>query len=402
MTVLGLAIAILAVGIDNYIFAATLPAIARDLGESIASVGLLVSAYALPTAIFAPAFGPLSDRRGRRFALMVGLAIFCIAATGCILAPSLPFLLVARAVNGIGSAIVVPAVFAAAGDIPAPSLRARTMSLMATMLPLSTLLGLPVGALVAAATSWRGAFAFILVVAVAALVLVLRLPHVSQLVTTRPPGYREALRTVLRDRRAVRILATTTLWFTGSTGLFTYLAEFVHVRFAVPVEQAGFIYVVVGLVGVVAARVSGRTIERLGARTVVLTGMALFIGSVSLLGSAPNLPTAIMLFAIWAAGTWFAVPGQSIIVAGLSDRTRGTMLAFNSSAINLGFVFGPIVTGRVIEEYGFQVGAPWAAFLGALAFAAAWRVLPGRADTDARHAIEARARPRLSSEDARD
>jgi predicted MFS family arabinose efflux permease len=389
MTVLGLAIAMLAVGIDNYIVAATLPAIADDLKEPIASVGLLVSAYALPTAIFAPAFGPLSDRRGRRFALIVGLAVFCVAATACVVAPTLPLLLLARAVNGIGSAIIVPAVFAAAGDIPVPGQRARTMSLMATMLPLSTLLGLPAGALVAAATNWRGAFGFILVVAVTALALVVRLPHTAQARIAGAPGYGEALRTVVGDRRAVKILATTTLWFTGTTGMFTYLGEFIHERYAVPVEQAGFAYVIVGLAGVAAARVSGRLIERLGPRRVVLAGMTLFVGSVSVIAFAPSLPLALLLFSVWAAGTWLAVPAQSIIVAGLSERTRGTMLAFNSSAINLGFVFGPVVTGRVIQAYGFGVGAPWAAFLGLLALIAAWRVLPGRAGVEARPAVEA-------------
>src|SRR6476659_8605024 len=60
-----LTVAIFAVGLDSYIVAAVLPAIADDLHEPIAAVGLLASAYTLPTAIFSPVFGPLSDRRGR-------------------------------------------------------------------------------------------------------------------------------------------------------------------------------------------------------------------------------------------------------------------------------------------------------------------------------------------------
>ena len=71
-----LVLAVFAVGVDTYIVAALLPAVADDLQSPIAAVGLLASAYALPTALLAPVFGPISDRRGRRFALMLGLGIF--------------------------------------------------------------------------------------------------------------------------------------------------------------------------------------------------------------------------------------------------------------------------------------------------------------------------------------
>ena len=78
-----LGLAVFAVGVDAYIVAAVLPEIADNLHEPIERVGLLASAYALPMALLAPVFGPLSDRRGRRFALRLGLAIFAAAAAAC-------------------------------------------------------------------------------------------------------------------------------------------------------------------------------------------------------------------------------------------------------------------------------------------------------------------------------
>jgi predicted MFS family arabinose efflux permease len=171
----------------------------------------------------------------------------------------------------------------------------------------------------------------------------------------------------------------TTIWLTATFGLFTYLAEFVHQTFAVPAEQAGLIYVVVGAVGLVATRVSGRAMARLGPRRLVLTGISLFLVGALLLPVAPNLLVAILLFGVWAFGTWLGIPAQQTIVSGLSDRSRGTMLAFNSSAINLGSVLGPIATGRVIETFGFAIGARWAAAIGVVALAVAWFVLPRRA-----------------------
>ena len=108
-----------------------LPEIADSLGEPIGAVGLLASAYALPTALLAPVFGPFSDRHGRQAAMTLGLLVFIGSAAACIVAPSLPLLLVARAVNGLGAAIIVPAAFAYAGDLPTTAERGRAMGLLA-------------------------------------------------------------------------------------------------------------------------------------------------------------------------------------------------------------------------------------------------------------------------------
>jgi predicted MFS family arabinose efflux permease len=374
---LALATVIFAVGVDAYIVAAVLPAIADDLGESIAAVGLLASAYALPTAILAPLLGPLSDRRGRRFSLVLGLAIFAVACAGCVIAPTLPLLLLARAVNGIGAAIAMPAAFAAAGDLAAPGQRARSLGTLAGMFPLSTLLGLPLGALAAVIAGWRGSFVFILGVAVVALVLVSRLP------VDRPPGeaagasHVATLRAALADRRALGTFLVQFLWLTAAFGLFVYVGEFVHRAFGVPAEQAGLVYVVVGLVGVIATRRSAAVLGRIGARRTVLAAIGVFVVAAFLLPlTAIALPLMLGLFAVWAFGTWTGIPAMQFIVAGLSATARGTLLAFLTSAINFGAVLGPILTGRVLEAGGFAWAGPFAASLGIVALATAWALLP--------------------------
>jgi predicted MFS family arabinose efflux permease len=371
---------VFAVGVDSYIVAAVLPAIADDLGESIASVGLLASAYALPTAILAPLLGPISDRYGRRTALLGGLAIFVVAAAGCIVAPTLPLLLLARAVNGLGSAIILPAAFAAAGDLAAPGQRARAMGLLSGMFPLSTLLGLPLGAIAASLAGWRGSFGFILGVAIVALLLVLRLPAGRPEPSARA-SHVGTLRAAVSDRRAVAALGVTFLWLTATFGLFVYVAEFVHRAFDIPAERAGLVYVVIGLVGVVATRRSDRVQARIGARRTVLGAIGAFVIAACVLPlTAIALPLTLLIFAVWAFGTWTGIPAMQTIVAGLSATARGTLLAFVSSAINLGAVVGPIVTGRVLEAGGFAWAGPWAGFLGVIALIAAWRVLPEAAE----------------------
>jgi predicted MFS family arabinose efflux permease len=133
----------------------------------------------------------------------------------------------------------------------------------------------------------------------------------------------------------------------------------------------------------VAARTSGLVLARIGPRRTVLIGISLFGTAAFLLPlTTVALPLALAVMAIWAFGTWFGMPGMQTIVAGLSNTARGTMLAFNGSALNLGGVIGPVVTGRIIEAGGFGFAGPWSAFLAACAFVIAWRVLPHHVRTD--------------------
>jgi predicted MFS family arabinose efflux permease len=384
-----LALTVFAVGVDTYIVAAVLPAIADDLREPIANVGLLASAYALPTALLAPVFGPLSDRRGRRFALTLGLSIFAVAAGACIVAPSLPLLIATRALNGIGAAIVLPAAFAWAGDLPDERERSRAIALLAAAFPLSNLLGLPLGAIATSVAGWRAPFALIALIALIAIAGVWTSRHVRAGAATATSSYGATFRRVARDWRALAIMSVTLVWFSAATGLFIYLGEFIHDTYGVPVEQAGLAYIVIGVVGIVAARTSGVVIHAFGARRTVLIGIGLFALAAFLLPlTAFALPASLAVISIWAFGTWFGVPGMQSIVADLSDTARGTMLAFNGSALNLGGVIGPVVTGRIIDAAGFRVGGPWSTLLALVAIGIAWRVLPRRSTRAASPTVE--------------
>ncbi len=374
---LALTIAVFAVGVDSYIVAAVLPAIAADLHESIPAVGLLASAYNLPTAIFAPIFGPFSDRRGRRTAMLLGLTIFSVAAGACIVAPTLPLLLLARVVNGVGAAIILPASFAYAADLPSPKERARAMGIAVSAFPLANLIGLPIGALVAGLWGWQASFGFVLSVAIAATLLIRRLPEEPVRPAAEQTGYLDSYRTVLGDRQALGVLSVTFIWFAASMGLFIYLGEFFHRGFGLSTTQAGLAYLVVGVVGVIASRLSSRFLQVLGARRTVLVGIALLVVCTFVLPlTVGMLPFALIVFAFWAFGTWFGLPGQQTIVASLNARIRGTMLAFNGSALNLGGVFGPILAGQVLNWGGFDAAARWTSLVALVAFVVAWWRLP--------------------------
>ncbi|NKI94877.1 DHA2 family efflux MFS transporter permease subunit [Rhizobacter sp. SG703] len=106
-----LAAAILGSGmafIDGSIVNVALPAIQRELGASAAQLQWIVEAYALFLASLLLAGGALGDRLGRRRIFMAGVALFTGASAACALSPSADLLIAARAVQGIGAALLVP------------------------------------------------------------------------------------------------------------------------------------------------------------------------------------------------------------------------------------------------------------------------------------------------------
>ncbi|HWH84894.1 MAG TPA: multidrug transporter subunit MdtD [Burkholderiaceae bacterium] len=94
--------------LDGTILNTTLPTMARDLGESPLRMQSVVIAYLLTVALFIPASGWLADRFGTRRAFVAAIVLFSFGSLLCALSPSLPWLVAARVLQGIGGALLLP------------------------------------------------------------------------------------------------------------------------------------------------------------------------------------------------------------------------------------------------------------------------------------------------------
>lgn len=94
--------------IDGFIVNVALPAISKDLGGGLVLQQWIVDAYLITLGSLMLVAGSLSDLFGRRKVLQAGLAIFLVTSLLCAAAPNGPFLIVARALQGIGGALIVP------------------------------------------------------------------------------------------------------------------------------------------------------------------------------------------------------------------------------------------------------------------------------------------------------
>jgi EmrB/QacA subfamily drug resistance transporter len=94
--------------LDGTILNTALPTMARDMGESPLRMQSVVIAYMLTVALFIPASGWLADRFGTRGAFLAAIVLFSLGSLLCALSPTLPWLVAARVVQGVGGALLLP------------------------------------------------------------------------------------------------------------------------------------------------------------------------------------------------------------------------------------------------------------------------------------------------------
>lgn len=148
----------LMITLDSLIVTTALHAIQLDLHASIAELEWTMNAYTLSFAVLLMAGAALGDRLGRRRVLAAGLIVFSVASAGCALAPSLGWLIAARAAQGAGAAAVLPVAMALLSATFRPEQRTRALGLFAAVTGLATLGGPLVGGAVVQGLAWQWIF----------------------------------------------------------------------------------------------------------------------------------------------------------------------------------------------------------------------------------------------------
>jgi EmrB/QacA subfamily drug resistance transporter len=155
---LGLCLCMLMPSLDTSIANAGLPVLAQAFGASFQAVQWIVLAYLLAITTLIVGAGRLGDMLGRRRLLLAGIALFTVASALCGLAPSLAWLIAARAAQGLGAAVMMALCIALVSETVAKEKTGSTMGLLGTMSAIGTTLGPSVGGLLIAGPGWRAIF----------------------------------------------------------------------------------------------------------------------------------------------------------------------------------------------------------------------------------------------------
>jgi EmrB/QacA subfamily drug resistance transporter len=157
-TLAAVAFGLFMIMLDNTIVNVALPSIQRSLHMSISSLEWIVTAYALTFAALLITGGKLGDLYGRRKMFILGLAVFTLSSLACGLSPNAGFLIGARAVQGVGAALMNPATLSIITATFPPKQRGQAIGIWAGVSALALAIGPLIGGLIVDNINWHWIF----------------------------------------------------------------------------------------------------------------------------------------------------------------------------------------------------------------------------------------------------
>jgi EmrB/QacA subfamily drug resistance transporter len=151
-------VAIFMVSLDNLVVTTALPAIRVGLGAGLEGLEWTVNAYTLTFAVFLLTGAALGDRFGRRRMFLIGLSLFTLSSAAAALAPDIGMLIAARAVQGVGAAIVAPLTLTLLSAAVPVTKRGLALGAWGAMSGLAVALGPVIGGAIVDYASWQWIF----------------------------------------------------------------------------------------------------------------------------------------------------------------------------------------------------------------------------------------------------
>jgi len=350
-----------------------MPFFVKRFGAPDVTVGAVFATYSLCQLISAPIWGNLSDRIGRKMVLIVSQAGATIAWAMLALAPSIPFVLVSRALEGFsGGNIGVTQAYV--GDLVEPKRRGEAFAYVGAAFSAGFVFGPAAGGWLAGRYGFSVPFA--LAAALQLLTLLLTIVLLPESRGHAPAGAPAPLSPLeiprsFADRDVAPVLWLRLVYTLAMYGWFSSMALVLHAQLGWNVAEMSYVFAAFGVLQVVLQlAVIGRTVDALGSRASTNVGFAFCLAAFALVPFARTFPFAVALMALFGIGLSLnnaAFPALASEAA--SDDRRGTVLGVMGGLDSFaGFVMPPIVTG-VLGAFGVAPADAIVAGLVALALA---------------------------------
>jgi MFS family permease len=361
-----LALSILLASLGTSIANIALPNLAHVFAAPFHHVQWVVVAYLAAMTVSVVFAGRLGDARGLRHMFLVGLGVFAIASLFCSLAPSLWFLIGARALQGVGAAFLTVLSMALMRETAQAARVGRAMGLLGTMSALGTVLGPSLGGVLVSAFGWRGVFAIQVPLALLALVLAFIFLSRGQAKKVSQPAHVWAeLSFDILPGLLVNILVAAVMMTTLVVGPF-YLGRGLGLAESV----VGLVMSVGPAISIIGGVLSGRSVDRWGAQRILFSGLVLLATGAFLLSAFPNMfglaGYILAVFVLTPGYQLFQAANNTAVLADTSPNRRGTVAGLLTLSRNIGLILGASAMGAVFA-FGVGTGDFSSASTGAIA-----------------------------------
>lgn len=321
--ILGTLAAFAPLSIDMYLPA--LPHIAEELNTTQSFVQLSLTFFMLGLALGQLLVGPLSDVRGRRTPLLIGLAIYSIASLLCAFSPSIWIFIALRFIQGLSGAAGIVLSRAIVRDIYSGLELTKFFSLLSLVNGIAPILAPVLGALILLFAPWKAVFIILSLIGVVMFLLVLfSLPESLPVNSRSVGGIKQTAKTfkqLFLDRSFIGCALPLAL---VNAVLFSYISGSSFVLqniYGTSPQVYSLIFAINGIGIAIASQITGKLAGRISEIKLFVVGISMaFIGSITLL-----------ILLLFQAGLYFILPPLLIAVSSIGVvGTTGNSLALQS------------------------------------------------------------------------
>lgn len=349
------------------------PVLSRGLGVPLTSITSLI-AINWATSLLGIFFGPLADRFGYRKMMIIGLVML---ATGMFAGGFLPLygvILITLFLSGLGKIVFDPAVQAYISERVPYNRRATAIGFIEISWAGSTLVGIPLIALLIDNVGWRAPFfamGIVGLMGILALVALFPADDTSTSLPRRSVSYREALPILVRDRTSLGMLAYVFFFSAAIDNLFVVYGAWLEKSFGVGIVALGMATGVIGVAELVGEILVATISDRFGLKRVVIIGVTICIFTYSLLPfTGHKLLAALAALFIHFLIFEFTIISSVALSTELKPEMRATAIAGFFAAAGLGRIIGALIGGPIWLAGGILAIGPVSAGITVLALIA--------------------------------
>ncbi|MBS3652050.1 MFS transporter [Pseudaminobacter sp. 19-2017] len=338
---------------------AILPQIAHEFAVTIGAAAFVATAYAFSYGLFQLIFGPLGDRYGKYFVILLACVGSALATLACAFSGTLPGLAAARLLSGMMAAAIVPLSIAWVGDVVPSDERQQVLARFMSAQILGLLAGQIGGGVLGEYFGWRSAFlpiAAIYVLAIAGMLFeVIRNPALTRTRQAADASLRKSFATFagLIRRPVVRfVLAMVTIESFAMFGAFTYVGASLRYRFGFDYASVGLYLAIYCAGGLVYVLFSRRLIGWLGPARLSFWGTVLVATTYAAVAITPVPEAYLPAIAIMGLGFYMLHNTLQTLATQMAPDARGSAVALFASFYFLAQAVGVYLAGLVIDRHG--------------------------------------------------
>lgn len=336
-----------------------LPFYAEELGASPFELGLLMAVYSLMQFFFAPMWGRISDRIGRKPVMVAGIlglsvSYFLLAFSGNVM-----MLFFARIVGGVLSAANMPTAMAYVADITTDEERSKGMGMIGAATGLGFIFGPAIGGMftnisLQAPFYIAGVLSFI-TLALVMIFLKESLPESERTdkSTAKKSSFTDAVRGPFAMLYFLQFFITVSL-----AGLEATFAYFGAAKAGLDAVSLGYIFMIMGLASAAVQGNMGVLTKKFGEEQIIKAGIIISVIGFGLILFIQNFWTAAIFLAIFGVGNGVIRPSVSSLLTKKAKAGYGSTTGYLSSFDSLGRIIGPVLGGFL---YSIAIELPYVA-----------------------------------------